>query len=319
VEYTNATGRIYDIQGYAVHDGPGIRTTVYTKGCPLRCLWCHSPESQQHSLELGYLPVKCLGVDLCQSACVSACPEGALSAGAPVKALSGSGEIKKVLIDREKCTGCLKCTDACITKALYPSGRDTTVDEVYARLDKDRGFFQSGGGITISGGEAMAQFEFTLNLAKRLKDSGLHICLDTTGFAPTEHFAEILPYIDLYLYDIKHMDTAMHKNLTGVGNELILKNARFLAEHGGALQIRVPVIPKLTDKETNLRATAEFCVSLGEAVKLVQLLPYHATGRMKYDRLGWPYKLKNVEPPAEDFMNRTLALFKSCGLNAQLY
>ncbi|SHI18755.1 pyruvate formate lyase activating enzyme [Sporobacter termitidis DSM 10068] len=319
MEYQNVTGRIYDIQGYAVHDGPGIRTTVYTKGCPLRCLWCHSPESQYHSLELGYLPVKCLGVDLCQNACVSACPNGAISAGEPVRALDGSGELRKAMIDRAKCTGCLKCTKACITKALYPSGRDTTVDEVYERLDKDRGFFKNGGGITISGGEAMAQFEFTLNLAKRLKDSGLHICLDTTGFAPTEEFKQILPYIDLFLYDIKHMDTLMHKKLTGVGNELILTNARFLAEHGGALQIRVPVIPKLTDKEDNLRATAAFCAELGEAVKLVQLLPYHATGRMKYDRLGWHYKLKNVEPPTEDFMNRILALFQSYGLSAQLY
>ena len=130
--------------------------------------------------------------------------------------------------------------------------------EVYERLLKDRGFFKDGGGVTISGGEPMAQFDFTCNLAKRLKDSGIHICLDTTGFAATELFAKILPYIDLFLYDIKHMDTKMHKKITGVGNEQILKNARFLAEHGAALQIRVPVIPKLTDKRANLRQTASF-------------------------------------------------------------
>jgi pyruvate formate lyase activating enzyme len=186
-------------------------------------------------------------------------------------------------------------------------------------LKKTAVFFKNGGGVTISGGEAMAQFEFTFNLSKRLKDGGIHICLDTTGFAPTEQFKRILPYIDLYLYDIKHMDSAMHKKLTGVGNELILENARFLAQNGGALQIRVPVIPKLTDKEENLRATAEFCVSLGEAVKLVQLLPYHATGRMKYERLGWRYKLKNVDPPSDEFMQKTLELFQSYGLNAQLH
>ncbi len=328
MEYKNVTGHIYDIQGYAVHDGPGIRTTVYTKGCPLRCLWCHSPESQQYEFELGYLPVKCLGLELCQNACADACPNGAISAGEPVKALDGSGELKKAVIDRDKCAGCLKCTEACVTKALYPSGRAATVDEVCERLNKDRGFFQNGGGITISGGEAMSQFEFTFNLAKRLKDGGFHICLDTTGHAPTEDFERILPYIDLYLYDIKHMDASAHRKLTGVGNELILANARFLAEHGGALQIRVPVIPKLTDKEDNLRATAEFCVSLnarskavgfGEAVKLVQLLPYHSTGRMKYDRLGWRYRLKNVEPPSDAFMNGVLALFQSYGLNSQLH
>jgi pyruvate formate lyase activating enzyme len=319
MEYKNSAAHIYDIQGYAVHDGPGIRTTVYTKGCPLRCLWCHSPESQSYDFELGYLPIKCLGAELCQNACVNACPEGALSSDEPIKALDGSGMIQKAKIDRAKCTGCLKCAEACMPKALYASGRDTTVDEVYDRVIKDRGFFQNGGGITISGGEAMAQFEFTLNLAKRLKDSGIHICLDTTGFAPAEAFEEILPYVDLFLYDIKHMDSDTHKKLTGVPNELILDNARFLAECGGALQIRVPVIPKLTDSETNLRRTAEFCESLGEAVKLVQLLPYHKTGRMKYDRLGWRYKLTNVEPPDEAFMLKTLEMFQNTGLNCQLY
>jgi pyruvate formate lyase activating enzyme len=206
-----------------------------------------------------------------------------------------------------------------MTKALYASGRDTTVDEVYNRVIKDRGFFKNGGGITISGGEAMAQFAFTFNLAKRLKDSGVHICLDTTGFAATKLFEEILPYIDLFLYDIKHMDSGIHKKLTGVPNEPILENARFLAEHGGALQIRIPVIPKLTDKETNLRQTAEFCASLGDAVKLVQLLPYHKTGRMKYDRLGWRYRMTNVEPPDDEFMLKTLEMFQSYGLNSQLH
>jgi pyruvate formate lyase activating enzyme len=319
MEYKNVTGRIYDIQGYAVHDGPGIRTTVYTKGCPLRCLWCHSPESQRRELELGYLPVKCLGTDLCRDACVSACPEGAISRGEPVKDLRASGMIQKPAIDREKCSGCLKCAEACMTQALYASARDTTVDEVYDRVIKDVSFFKNGGGITISGGEAMAQFEFTYNLSKRLKSRGIHICLDTTGFAEAVLFERVLPYVDLFLYDIKHMDSARHEKLVGVPNELILSNARFIAARGGALQIRVPVIPKLTDQESNLRRTAEFCLSLGEAVKLVQLLPYHKTGRMKYDRLGWRYKLANVEPPDDVFMGGALAMFQSYGLNCQLH
>lgn len=317
--YENVTGHIYDIQGYAVHDGPGIRSTVYTKGCPLACLWCHSPESQKHEFELGYLPIKCLGTELCEDDCIKACPEGALTRGEPEAKLDGSGMIRKAELDRTKCTGCMKCTDACMTKALYVTGWDTTVDEVFAKVDKDKDFFKDGGGITISGGEAMAQFAFSLNLAKKLKENGYHICLDTTGFARREQYEEILPYIDLFLYDIKHMDTEMHKRLTGVGNELILDNARFIAEHGGALQIRVPVIPKLSDGAANLRATAEFCVSLGKAVELVQLLPYHATGRMKYERIGWKYKLTNVEAPDEEFMQTVLELFKSYGLPAQLH
>ena len=319
MDYDNVTGRIYDIQGYAVHDGPGIRTTVFTKGCPLRCFWCHSPESQSGDFELGYLPIKCLGLELCQNACADACPEFAISRNEPVQALDGSGMIQKAKIDRKKCKSCLKCASACVTKALYASGREATVDEVYDRVYKDRGFFKNGGGITISGGEPMAQFAFTYNLAKRLKNSGFHICLDTTGYAATEMFEEIMPHIDLFLYDIKHMDTEMHKKLTGVGNEPILDNARFLAEHGAALQIRVPVIPKLTDKESNLLMTANFCASLGESVKLVQLLPYHATGRMKYDRLGWRYKLANVDPPDDAQMAKALDIFKAAGLNCQLH
>ena len=316
---TNVTGRIYDIQGYAVHDGPGIRSTVYTKGCPLRCLWCHSPESQYHEFELGCLSVKCIGSELCKNACIEACPENAISRKEPEQALDGSGMIRKMEVDRTKCTNCLMCTEVCLPKALYASGREVTVKEVYERVNKDRGFFKNGGGITISGGEPMAQYEFTYSLAKRLKEGGLHVCLDTTGHAAVELFEEILPYIDLFLYDIKHMDTTAHKRLTGVGNELILSNARFLASKDAALQIRVPVIPKLTDKETNLRSTAEFCVSLGQAVKLVQLLPYHKTGRMKYERLGWKYRLTNVEPPDDEFMLKTLGMFQSYGLKYQLY
>jgi len=317
--YQNVTGHIYDIQGYAVHDGPGIRTTVYTKGCPLTCLWCHSPESQRHEFELGYLPLKCIGAEICGNSCIDSCPEKAISRGEPVQALDGSGMLEKIKIDRAKCTSCLKCTEKCVTKALYTAGYNVTVDEVYERVIKDRPFFQNGGGITISGGEAMAQFEFTYNLAKKLKSDGIHICLDTTGFAATEHYEKILPYVDLFLYDIKHMDSAMHKKLAGVPNEPILKNATFLSEHNGALQIRVPVIPKLNDKESNLKATAEFCATLGDAVKLVQLLPYHKAGRMKYDRLGWRYRLVNVEPPDDTFMEKTLEMFKSYGLPAQLH
>lgn len=319
MDYVNAPGRIYDIQGYAVHDGPGIRTTVYTKGCPLHCLWCHSPESQRFQFELGYLPLKCLGAELCEDGCIKACSEGALSRDEPSKKMGTDILIEKVKIDRTRCNTCLKCTDACITDSLYRAGWDTTVDEVYTRVMKDVGFFKNGGGITISGGEAMSQFDFTLNLCKRLKDSGIHICLDTTGFAPTEQYLEILPYVDLFLYDIKHMNSFHHKKLTGVPNELILKNAKVLAENGAALQIRFPIIPKLNDSPENIKATAEFCASLGDAVKLVQLLPYHKAGRSKYERLGWRYRLTNVEPPEEEYMQKQLPIFTSLGLPAQVH
>ncbi len=319
MEYTNAPGHIYDIQGYAVHDGPGIRTTVYTKGCPLKCLWCHSPESQRHQFELGYLPLKCLGADLCENACIKACPEGAITRDAPSKLMGKDQMVEKIKIDRAKCSGCLKCADACITQSLYTAGWNTTVDEVYTRLMKDVSFFENGGGVTISGGECMAQFDFTLNLCKRLKDSGIHICLDTTGFAPTAQYGEIMPYADLFLYDLKHMDSYHHKKLTGVPNELILDNARFLARNGAALQVRYPMIPKLNDSAENIRATAEFCKELGDAVQLVQLLPYHKAGRTKYERLGWRYRLTNVEPPPESFMEKALEVFKALELPCQIH
>jgi pyruvate formate lyase activating enzyme len=315
-----AVGRIYDIQGYAVHDGPGVRTTVYLKGCPLRCLWCHSPESQDFGFELGYLDVKCVGVKECDNSCVSACPAGALSADEPGGKFPGSGAaVRKVSIDREKCTRCLKCAEACLPGALYTAGKDAAVGEVFERLLRDRIFFKNGGGVTISGGEAMSQFDFTYELSVRLKEAGIHVCLDTTGFAPEEHFAKIMPYTDLFLYDLKCMDSALHERLTGVPNELILENARFLAENGAALQIRIPVIPKLNDREELLGKAAEFCVSLGESVKLVQLLPYHATGKGKYARLGREYKLKNVEAPDDSRMAQILDIFKSCGLNCQIH
>jgi pyruvate formate lyase activating enzyme len=311
-------GRIYDIQGFAVHDGPGIRTTVYTKGCPLRCLWCHSPESQRLDDELSWLAVKCVGVESCGGECLTACTTGALTKAAPEKALKGDEYICKVELDRGKCTECLACTAVCPTKALAPTGREITVEEAYQRVDKDRFFFRDGGGATISGGEPMLQFEFTKSLAQRFHEGGLHVCLDTTGFAPAEHYLELLDSIDLFLYDIKHMDSQRHRKLVGVPNELILSNARLLAERGAALQIRVPVIPKLNAGRENLEGTAAFCAELGEAVKLVQLLPYHSMGKSKYTRIGWEYKLKNVDVPSNETMAEALELFRFFGLPAQL-
>ena len=319
MEYVNAKGHIYDIQGYAVHDGPGIRTTVYTKGCPLRCLWCHSPESQEYGFQLSWLDLKCIGAEVCDDACIRACPEGALTRGAPSKRTGTEEWIIKPEVSWRKCDGCLKCTEACIPKALYSAGWETDVDTVYARLMKDAVFFEGEGGVTISGGEAMSQFDFTLNLCKKLKDSGIHICLDTTGFAPTERFAEILPFIDLFLYDLKHMDPYHHEKLTGVSNELILANARYIAANGGALQVRFPVIPKLNDSPENIAATADFCAELGEAVTLVQLLSYHKAGQVKYPRIGRVYRLKNVQPPSDAFMEKALEVFKAKGLPCQIH
>jgi pyruvate formate lyase activating enzyme len=315
----NIIGRIYDIQGFSVHDGPGIRTTIFTKGCPLRCLWCHSPESQRHPYELSCLNIKCVGVELCGGLCLKACANGAIRALEAEQPALGETVITRIGIDRSKCVNCLKCAEACPSKALVPSGYESSVDEIYARVEKDRIFFKKEGGVTLSGGEPMSQFEFTYNLAMKFHENGIGVCLDTTGFAPAEQYLRILPYVSLFLYDLKHMDSRRHEKLTAVPNGRILSNAKLIAANGGKLQIRVPVIPKLNADRENLARTADFCAELGEAVKRVQLLPYHAMGKSKYERLGWTYKLQNVNPPGDEFMAETLELFESRRLPAIIH
>ncbi len=310
-------GYIYDIQKFSVHDGPGIRTNVFLKGCPLNCLWCHSPESQSFDSDLAWMDIRCIGTKLC-GLCLKACQYGAISEGEPEKSISGEDIIFPVL-DREKCKVCLKCAEACPSKALYDTKRTVTVEDCMKSIRQDKKYYdKSGGGVTISGGEPMSQFAFTLALAKKCKEEGYHVALDTTGFAPFEHFQEILPYIDLFLYDIKHMDSERSKKLTGMPNELMLANARKIADAGGRLQVRFPIIPKLNDSEKNIRATAEFCAEIKNGIDVVQLLPYHRMGATKYWRLGKEYRLKNVEAPTAGFMEKQLELFLSYGLPAQI-
>ena len=200
------------------------------------------------------------------------------------------------------------------------AGTDMTVDEVMKRINKDRLFYRkSGGGVTVSGGEPLMQYKFTKRLFQKCKNDGFHTCLDTTGYARWEHLKEIIPYVDLVLYDIKHMDTKQSRVLTGVPNELILKNAQKIAGEGVALQIRVPIIPGFNDSEKNLRATSEFCIELESAVEMVQILPYHNLGAVKYERLQKKYKMKSVEPPSDAHMDSCKKLMESYGLKVQIH
>ena len=311
-------GHIYDIQGYSVHDGPGIRTTVFTKGCPLSCLWCHSPESQTYKDELSYMSLKCVGVEKC-GLCLKACEKGAVCKGTAEKSLQDGEMCTKVYIDREKCDNCLKCAAVCPAEALRSSGYDITVGDALKRVLGDRLFYGDDGGVTISGGEPMTQFEFTYELAKRCRENGITVCVDTTGYCRGELFDKIIPYTNLFLYDLKHMDTNRSKRLVGVNNELILENAKRIAKNGGKLQIRVPTIPKLNADLENMTKTAEFCRELGDAVTLVQLLPYHRMGVPKYERIDKKYPLSNVEPPDDGFMQERLEIFKGMGLNVQIH
>jgi pyruvate formate lyase activating enzyme len=312
------SGRVFDIQRFSVHDGPGIRTDVFLKGCPLRCLWCHSPEPQALEAQIGFFEIRCIGIENCGK-CLGACPVGALKKGRTTFSETAKASIELVELDRRTCDSCGKCAVACPAKALCMAGTDMTLDEVMKAIERDRPYYRkSGGGVTLSGGEPMVQHRFTAALLKECKNQGLHTCLDTTGHAPWERYREVAPYVDLFLYDLKHMDAGRSQALTGVSNERILDNARRLAAEGAALQIRIPVIPGCNDSEQNLRATSEFCKALGPAVKSVQILPYHRLGMVKYERLQLKYQLVDVMPPTKEHMEFCKEIVKSYGLIVQM-
>ena len=319
MENKELTGKFYDIQGFSVHDGPGIRLTLFMKGCPLRCLWCHSPESQEFYTELNWMEIKCVGIEKCGN-CLTVCPHDAISPGKKKKSLTGDEEITLVTVDRAKCDNCGKCAEACTSKALYMCGTDYTVDEIMERVRRDIPFFnKSGGGVTISGGECLSQAEFTLELLKRCKTEGIHTAVDTTGFADWKWIEKVLPYTDLFLYDLKHMDTEMHKRGTGVPNEVILENARKIAKAGGRFQLRIPVIPMYNDSVEDFDKYGKFIKELGDAVEVVQLLPYHALGVTKWDRLGRNKPVLEAAAPPDELMQAGKKQLEDMGLNVIIH
>ena len=313
------TGRLYDIQGFSVQDGPGIRTTAFLKGCPLRCPWCHSPESQAFYKQLSWMSMRCLGLEACKNRCMNACPKGAIEEG-PWKTDVQTGEqLRTVHVKRDLCDNCGACVDKCYAEALTLSGKDYTSEELVNRLLQDKNFFDnSGGGVTISGGEPLCQIDFVVEVLQGLKANGIHTALDTTGFAPWSALERTMPYVDLYLYDLKHMDSAKHKATVAVPNEQIKENVKKLAENGKKLQIRIPVIPRFNEDEENIRATAEFCVGLGDAVEVIQLLPYHNMGVMKYLRISDGKPLE-ATPPSDEKMAHLRDIMASYGLNVTIH
>lgn len=308
-------GRVYDIQRFTIHDGPGIRTDVFLTGCPLSCLWCHSPESQRQTPQLAWFAVRCIGVKDC-GLCVAACPKGAVL---PEKK-TGNTDKALITVDRAQCVLCGKCAEICPAQALCLTGSDMSAAQVMEIIKKDMAYYKkTGGGVTVSGGEPMVQHEFTEALLKSCKRIGLNTCLDTTGFAPWELYRKVLPYVDLVLYDLKHMDANKSKEYTGVTNELILENAGKMAALGLAMQIRVPIIPGYNDNEKNLRATGEFCKKLGSAVRIVQILPYHRLGVVKYERIGKVYPMADINPPSEEHLQSCKELLESYGLAVRIH
>ncbi len=297
-------GKIYDIQKFAIHDGPGIRTLVFMKGCPLKCLWCSTPQTQNSSPDLLYIEVHC---NFCHS-CVEACPKEAIK-------ISEEGKIK---IDRNLCNTCGECVEICQNEALKIVGDERTVEELYSEIMKDNPFFlRSKGGVTIGGGEPTMQPEFVSALLKKCKITFIHTALETCGYAKWEHLEKILENIDLLHFDIKHMDPLDHKKITGIPNEIILENAKKAAKMKPII-IRIPLISGLNDSEENILNTARFAAGLGENLLRIELLPYHKFGTGTYEQLGREYELKDLESPSEEYMNKLRKIIESCGVKAQI-
>ena len=262
---------IFNIQRFCVNDGPGIRTTVFIKGCGLDCAWCHNPESKSFERELMFSDSLCI---MCK-ACETVCENG-------VHSFSEKGH----LLDREKCTLCGKCTDICPAEAVELAGKQMSVDEVMETVLRDVQFYEnSGGGMTLSGGEPLHSFEFSYELLKAAKENGIHTCIETSGYADTGKILKIAEFTDLFLYDFKISDETLHKKYTGVGNELIKKNLLALDKFGNKMVLRCPIIPGVNDNASHFDGIAETANSLANIVG-IDIEPYHALGVTKLSRLG---------------------------------
>ena len=296
------TGLIFDIKRYSIHDGPGIRTTLFFKGCPLRCAWCHNPESQAAVEEMIFRPQRC---QKC-GACVEACPEGAIR-------WSEDGP----LTDRSKCVRCGACTAECYAVARERIGRTLTVAEAMAAIERDVAFYdQSAGGVTFSGGEPLQQPEFLGALLRACQEKEIHTVVDTSGYASRETLDGLRADVDLFLYDLKVMDEPRHRQFTGVSNALILENLRQLSALGHALLIRIPVIPSINTDAESVRQLGAFIASLPQ-VSGVELLPYHRIALDKYERLSLPYGLPEVQPPSEAQMREMAQQLAQWGLSVR--
>jgi pyruvate formate lyase activating enzyme len=271
------TGWVFNIQHYSVHDGPGIRTTVFLKGCPLRCLWCSNPESQQLKPQILFENTNCIRCDTC----MEICPEDAI-------AVNEDG-IRQIIAER--CTLCGVCIDECYAEGLELIGKERTVAEVMAEIKADQTFYdKSSGGMTLSGGDPTMQHPFSLEILKRCKALGIHTALETSGHTSWKIWESFLPYLDLVLYDVKEIDSDLHKQWTGVSNDLILENLKRLTKRDVSVIVRRPVIPGYNDSADSIHALGRFVSELC-SIKEINLLPYHNFGKGKYERLGMEYAM----------------------------
>lgn len=284
---------IFNIQKCSIHDGAGLRTSVFFKGCPLHCPWCANPESQRYEKEIMELPRKCIGCGACQRVC----PESAIS--------SGKDGFR---IDRKLCKKCFKCTEVCYAESKKVVGEEMDLESLFKEINKDKLFYQQfGGGVTFSGGEPLTQVEFLMEIAKMCKKNHISTALETCGFGFYEEFKEALPYIDYMFIDIKHIDSDLHRRMTGVGNERILDNIKMISGHGIPITIRTPVVPGYNDSDENIAGIASFIKEIPNIADY-ELLPYHDLGASKYASLGAVYGLEGIKPPTEEKMIRLVKL-----------
>jgi pyruvate formate lyase activating enzyme len=304
-DVAEAKGVVFNIQRFSIHDGPGIRTTVFLKGCPLRCGWCSNPESTGVGPEIITRDAKCIRC----GKCVEACPQKAITVVQNTRT-----------IQWEKCNSCMKCAEVCPSGAIERAGEYLTVAQVMDTVARDTGFYgRTGGGMTLSGGEPLMQWQFALQLLQAAKGRGLHTALDTTGYADWQILDEVLDFTDLVLYDFKHFDSARHQDATGVPNERILDNLRkTLVKPGLKVWVRHAVIPQFSDSEDELEKLCKLVLALTPPVEKISLLPYHKFGEVKYAATGKVYPWKGIPIVTEERMGKLKKVVESHGIKVDV-
>ncbi len=298
---TEVRGLIFNIMRFSIHDGPGIRTTVFLKGCPLRCWWCHNPESQSARPEILYFEDRCLQC----GDCIRSCPNCALELN------------EHVMVHEDRCQRCGQCSETCVAVARELAGRWMSIGEVVKAVECDRVFFEeSQGGVTVSGGEPLQQAQFAEILLAACQQRGIHTTLDTCGYGSRDMLVKIAPHVDLFLYDLKIADPDKHRAFTGRSNDLILENLGWLAQQRKQVIVRVPVIPGMNDDDENLAGIAQIAGGLG--LDRIDLLPYHHIAMDKYRRLHQDYRLNAVLPPSAEQMQAIAARLTDRGFGVRI-
>lgn len=298
------SANITNIQGYSIHDGPGIRTVVFFKGCPMHCKWCANPENLRPEPQVGFLE------KLCSSCgrCAGKCPCGAI--------VPGTGVYR---IDREKCTDCGACADACYYGALVRYGEAMTPEQVFDKVRRDKMFYEaSGGGVTVSGGEPLIHGDFVAELFRLCREEGIGTCAETCGCVPPAELVKVLPWTDWFYFDLKLMDEEKHRYWTGCSNAVILENACTVAASGTRVLFRQPLIPTVNDGEENIVRTAAFLKTLGPGRNYLQLMPYHRAGQTKYDALALPCETAGIQVMDSAAVNAVMERYCALGINCSI-